>query len=89
MNEPRFDMYSVVIRGKDYHVVQLSKGVPMVVAQVLAGVNGQDFTQSVINTGWVGTCPGWGKHLPIVALPRGERLGVDQLDFMLESLTNG
>jgi len=89
MNEPRFDLYSVVIKGKDYHVVQLSKGVPMVVAQILAGVTQHDFVTSVTNTGWVGTCPQWGKHLPIVTLPKGERLGPDQLDFMLESLTNG
>jgi len=86
MREQRFDLYSVIQRGRDFHVIQLSKGVPMVVAQVLAGVNGHDFVESVANTGWVGTCPQWGKRLPIVTLPRGERLGVDQLDFMMESL---
>jgi len=86
MNESRFDLYSVVMRGRDFHVIQLSKGVPMVVAQILAGVNGHDFVESVINTGWVGTCPGWGRHLPIVTLPKGERLGAEQLDFMMESL---
>jgi len=86
MRELRFDLYSVVQRDRDFHVVQLSKGVPMVVAQILAGVSGHDFVESVTNTGWVGTCPCWGKHLPIVTLPKGERLGTEQLDFMLESL---
>jgi len=84
--ELRFDLYSVVKRDREFHVIQLSKGVPIVVAQILAGVNNHDFVESVANEGWVGTCPSWRGFMPMVAMPKGDRLGMDQLDFMMESL---
>jgi len=84
--ELRFDLYSVVKRDREFHVIQLSKGVPIVVAQILAGVNNHDFVESVANEGWVGTCPQWRGFMPMVAMPKGDRLGMDQLDFMMESL---
>lgn len=78
-------MYGVV-RNIDYHVVQLAKDVPTFLAQILAGVDGQDFTESVTNTGWVGTCPQWRNFLPVVTVPKDELLGVDQLDFMMDEI---
>lgn len=84
--EIRFDLYSVVMKDKEYRVIQLSKGVPIVVAQILAGVNGHDFVESVSNEGWVGTCPEWRNFMPIVTVPKGELLGQDQLAFMLDSV---
>lgn len=86
MEQLRFDIYSVAIKGNDFHVVQLSKGVPTIVAQILAGVTHDDFVNSVVNTGWVGTCPQWSRHLPMVVMPKGEHLGTDQLQFMLEEM---
>jgi hypothetical protein len=86
---PRFDLYSVVMRNNEYGVIQLSKGVPIIVAQILAGVTNRDFVESVVNEGWVGTCPQWRNYMPMVALPRGELLGMDQLEFMLESIEFG
>ena len=84
--ELRFDLYSVIEKENEYHVIQLSKGVPIVVAQILAGVTNQDFVESVANEGWVGTCPQWRKYLPMVVLPKGQRLGMDQLEFMMEEI---
>ena len=88
MTELRFDLYSVVRKGVDYHVIQLSKGVPTVVAQILAGVTNQDFVESVSNEGWVGSCPQWHHFMPIVTVPKGYRLGTDQLEFLIDSLVD-
>jgi len=52
----------------------------------LAGVEQDDFVESVSRTGWCGTCPEWTNYKPIVTVPRGAILALDQLGFMLESV---
>ena len=82
----RFDMYSVVICDGEFHVAQLLKDMSLFTASVVAGVTQDDFVESVAHTGWCGTCPEWTGHKPIVTIPRGASLALEQLGFMMESL---
>ena len=82
----RFDQYSVVIKGSEFHVEQLAKDLPLLIAVILAGIEQYDFVESVSRTGWCGTCPEWTNFKPIVTVPRGGILALDQLGFMLESV---
>jgi hypothetical protein len=82
----KFDQYSVRPAKTGMEVVQLLTNVDLVFAVAMAEVTQEDFEQSIIHTGWVGTCPSWLKNLPVVTLPKGEQLGMDHLDFILESL---
>jgi|KBSSwiStaDraftv2_1062776.scaffolds.fasta_scaffold145562_4 hypothetical protein len=85
----RFDQYSVVYRHDEFHVEQILKDLDLMAASIMAGVEEDDFIQSVANTGWCGTRPEWVGWLPIVTVPRGAILALDQLGFMLESLEAG
>lgn len=83
----RFDLYSVTTVEGEYHVAQILKDLDLMSACLVAGVEQDDFVESVCYTGWVGTCPEWTNHRPIVTVPRGGTLALDQLGFMMESLT--
>ena len=83
----RFDQYSVVMRAGALHVVQILKDLSLVGAAITAGVDEDDFVQSISETGWCGTCPEWTQYRPIVTLPRGGTLALDHLGFMMESST--
>jgi len=82
----RFDHYSVIRKDGEFHVEQLAKDTPLMLAVILAGIEQDDFVESVMRTGWCGTCPEWTDHNPIVTIPRGGILALDQLGFMLEVL---
>lgn len=83
----RFDLYQVLAPDKQkFEVIRLCHGVPFRIALTMAGVEEQDFTESVANTGWCGTCPEWARFLAIVAVPHGELLAEEHLDFMVESI---
>jgi hypothetical protein len=83
----RFDQYSVTAEANgDFYVEQILKDLDLMAASIMAGVTEQDFIQSVSNTGWCGTLPEWTGWLPVVTVPRGAILALDQLGFMLESL---
>lgn len=82
----RFDQYSVQPTQYGMQVVQLIMDIDLVFAIAMAGITVEEFEQSMTHTGWVGTSPDWLKNLPIVTVPKDERLGPDQLDFMLEVL---
>jgi len=82
----KFDQYSVRPSAHGgYSVVQLVSNIDVMFAAIMAGVTADDFEQSITNTGWVGSCPDW-LDLPIVTLPQGELLGMNHLDFMLETI---
>ena len=85
-NALRFDQYSVRPTKRGMQVVQLLKGVDSLFAAVLAEITTEEFEQSVIHTGWVGTCPTWLGNMPLVTVPKDELLGMDHLDFMVEEL---
>lgn len=86
-DELRFDLYSVKKNlGTDYAVVRLVSNVTATFAAIIAGTDWEDFQQSIIHTGWLGTCPDWHSNLPIVTMPGGDLLGVEQLEFMLEQV---
>lgn len=86
-DSPRFDQYLVRPAGNgDYTVVRLISNVDLMFAVIMAGITEEEFEQSVINTGWVGSCPIWLHGMPVVTMPGGDKLGVDQLEFMLESV---
>jgi len=86
----RFDMYSAMIvrqygRAR-FEVVQIIENVSLLCAVIMADVDERDFVESVANDGWVGTCPHWAGRLPVVTLPVGDKLDMDHLEFMVESL---
>jgi len=83
----RFDSYSVILVGNDYHVAQIGKNLNLMAAQILAGIEETDFIESVTQTGWVGSCPQWTEYMPIVTIPHKGRLALDQLGFMMESMS--
>jgi hypothetical protein len=85
----RFDLYSLINLDGQIHVDQMLKDLSLLSAAIMAGIEEDDFIVSVSNTGWVGTRPEWNGYLPIVTLPRGSILALDQLGFMLESLHQG
>jgi len=86
-DEARFDQYSVIVVDHEYHVMQLLKNVELMPAVMMAGITQEDFVESMSQTGWVGTCPHWSNHYPVVTLPRKARLTHDHLEFMMESLS--
>ena len=82
----RFDLYSVVFKAGEWHRVQMFKGLSWLAAEVLAGVDEIEFCRSMENTGWIGTCPEWYGYMPVVAIPSGTSMGVDQVEFVLEEV---
>lgn len=83
----RFDQYSVVMKEGEFHVMQILKDLDLNSAAITAGVEQDDFVESVTQTGWCGTCPEWTGYRPVVTLPRGGLLALDQLGFMMEAIT--
>ena len=84
-DEPRFDVYTVVPdRDNDFAITKMGKNLDTLAAVALSGVHHHDFEQSVIYTGWVGTCPDWTFCLPVVTIPTRVRLGFEQLEFIAE-----
>lgn len=81
-----FDLYSITMVDNEVHVVQMFKNLSWLAAELVAGVTNADFCQSIEYTGWLGTCPEWHKFQPIVAVPRGEQLDLDHIDFILECI---
>jgi len=79
-----FDLYSVRHINGEWHVIQLFKNLSWLSAEMLAGVEHSDFCLSFEYTGWLGTCPEWCSFKPIVTVPRGTSLTVDQAEFILE-----
>lgn len=82
----RFDQYSVAIKDGEFHVMQILKDLDLFAASIVAGVTQDDFVESICYTGWCGTCPEWTNYHPVVTVPRGGILALDQLGFMMESL---
>jgi hypothetical protein len=85
----KFDLYTVKKSDTGMELVELLVNVDLMFAVVSAGIDQHEFERSMTNTGWVGTCPGYTKYMPIVTVPHGEKLGLDHLDFMMESITGG
>jgi hypothetical protein len=83
---PHFDLYSVAWIDGEWHVLQIFKNLSWLSAQIVAGVEQIDFCQSIEYTGWLGTRPDWCGYKPIVTVPRGGVLDVDQVEFILESI---
>jgi hypothetical protein len=82
----RFDMYSVVWKDGEWQLVQMFKDMSWLAAEIVAGVEHSDFTQSIEHTGWLGSCPEWCGFKPVITVPRGDTLGLDQLNFAVEIL---
>jgi hypothetical protein len=82
----KFDQYSVKWEENGWVMYQLFKGVSWLAAEITAGTNHFDFCQSVEHTGWCGTCPEWTGWKPIVTIPMGEKIDIEHLDFILESM---
>lgn len=81
----KFDQYCIMHRGPNSFAVNpLAKGVSLLVAEALAGVDSEDFAESMAQSGWVGTCPAWVEHSPIVTVPHGTYLGAEQAAFLME-----
>jgi len=82
----RFDQYSVQPSKHGMQVIQLMKDVGFIFAVITAGISQREFEQSMEYTGWVGSCPGWLRHMPVVTVPKDQLLNVDHLDFIVEVL---
>jgi len=81
-----FDQYSVKLINKNWHVYQMFKDISWLSAEALAGVEHTLFCQSFEHTGWCGTCPEWAGFKPIVTVPRGEKLDLDHIEFLMEQI---
>jgi hypothetical protein len=79
-----FDQYSVKMIGEHWHVYQMFKGISWLSAEALSGVEHFEFCRSFEHTGWLGTCPEWCENKPIVTIPRGEKLCLEHIEFLLE-----
>jgi hypothetical protein len=82
-----FDLYSVTVVENTWHVMQMFRNLSWLSAELLAGVEHTDFCASFEHTGWLGTCPEWHGFKPVVTVPRGERLDLDHIDFLMESIS--
>ena len=93
MNQPlyyepilRFDLYTAIRDDGGWAVKQMFKNLSFIAAEVLAGVEHEDFCTSFENTGWIGTCPAWTEGRPIITLPRGCLLTTEHLGFIMEAV---
>jgi hypothetical protein len=82
----RFDVYSIVYKDKEWQLFQMFKDLSWLSAELVAGVDQIDFCRSIEYTGWLGTCPEWCGFKPVVTVPRGEKLDLDHIEFVFESI---
>jgi hypothetical protein len=82
----RFDLYSIVFKDKEWHVMQLFKNLSWLADEIVSGTDHVDFCKSVEYTGWVGTCPEWCGFKPVVTVPRGDHLDLEHIEFICEAI---
>ena len=82
-----FDQYSVKRVDGEWHVYQMFKNLSWLGAEIVAGVEHIDFCTSIEHTGWIGSCPEWAGFRPVVTIPRGDKLDIDQMAFMMEEIS--
>lgn len=66
-------------------LVRSIEGVSLIAARALAGLeDAHDFDNWIEATGWCGTTPAWSGFKPVVVVPKGQLLRIDQFKFIHE-----
>ncbi len=83
-NSPRFDIYSVERQGEDVVVRHLMTDLTWLVAEMVSGIPHEKFAIDMYRNGWSGHSPEWCRFNPIVVMPRGSKLQIEQWRFLQE-----
>jgi hypothetical protein len=82
-DELRFDVF---ISQQDGHITRLFSNVSLTTAEIMSGMGRDEFDTAIMHHGWSGTSPAWTSFRPVVIVPHGELLKLDQFAYLIEQV---
>jgi len=79
-DELRFDVITLV----EGRLVHLFKDLPLTLAEILSGLERDEFDGAIMHRGWAGVSPSWHGFKPMAIVPHGELLKKEQFAYIME-----
>jgi len=81
MNEPRFDVYTTDL---DKRISRLFADLSLDAAHIISGMERDEFYRAIMEKGWASNSPAWTSFRPVVLMPRGDLLKIEQFAYLIE-----